>query len=55
MNYDDFLLEALDTASAWHISEDCFEQAVADRMLSDLTPDIYLGLPEISPYSTLCF
>ncbi len=55
MNYDDLLLEAMDTVSAWNVPEECFAQAVADRIQMDPAPEIYYGLGDISPYSTLRF
>ena len=55
MYYEDLVLEAVDTVSAWNVPAECFAQAVAARMQTDPVPEIYFGLGDISPYAPLEF
>ena len=55
MYYEDLVLEAIDTVSAWNVPEECFAQALTDRIQGDLESAAYIDIPVDDPYAPLSF
>ena len=53
--YEDLVLEAMETVSAWNVPEECFAQAVTDRIQGDLESAAYIDIPVDDPYAPLSF
>jgi len=55
MYYEDLVLEAVDTVSAWNVPEECFAQVVTERLQMDTAPDTYFDFSIDDPYAPLSF